>query len=91
MKISAWIAKTGSNLNFIAFMAHFWFSYSVVFTSIHFKLGLRTAMAVVVLAMIKEFWFDKHYEANQAFRNNLLDWVGYAAGAALAVAVAVIP
>jgi len=87
MKIFQWIAKTGSNPSFIAFMAHFWFAYALVLTAAGFKFGFKTAMIVLLVAMVKEFWFDKHYETGQSFRDNLLDWVGYAGGSVLAIII----
>ena len=66
--------------SFVAFQAHCWFAYAIVVT-----FGLNTLPWVVGAAAVKEFYVDKHFEANQSFSDNLQDWTGYVAGALLAV------
>jgi len=65
---------------FIAFQAHCWFAYALVFTFPHW-----VYYAVLGGAAVKEFYIDKHFEANQTFRDNLLDYVGYVTGAVIAL------
>lgn len=65
---------------FIAFQAHCWFAYAVVFT-----FGLRTVPWALGAAAVKEFYIDKHFEVDQSFLDNLEDWAGYAIGTFLAV------
>jgi hypothetical protein len=80
-KLTAFIATTGTNPEFVAFMAHMWFAYAVVKTSGHYLV----ALPVLALAAFKEFYFDARYESpKQTFRDNLTDWLGYTTGALLA-------
>jgi hypothetical protein len=74
---------------FVAFQAHCWFAYAVVFT-----LGTRygayeawIVAAALALAALKEFYIDKHFEADQSFSDNLRDFVGYASGVVIALFV----
>jgi hypothetical protein len=64
---------------FIAFNAHCWFAYAMVYTFPH------TALAFVLGAGVKEFYIDKHYESAQDFDDNLQDFGGYCAGIVLAL------
>jgi hypothetical protein len=65
---------------FVTFQAHCWFAYAVVFT-----FGARYWAIALGAAAVKEFYVDKHFEANQSFHDNLKDWIGYATGVGLAV------
>ena len=65
---------------FVAFQAHCWFAYAVIFT-----FGARWWPYVLGAAAFKEFYIDKHFEAHQSFSDNLQDWVGYAVGVGLAL------
>ena len=83
MSLSSFIAKTGTNPDFIAFNAHMWFAYAVVFTA-HVPFAAAVMLAG---AAVKEFWFDATYESpKQTFKDNALDFLGYATGAGLALA-----
>ena len=64
---------------FVAFQAHTWFAYAIVFT-----FGEHMLPWVVGAAAVKEFYIDKHFESAQSFLDNLEDWLGYLAGATLA-------
>lgn len=68
---------------FIAFQAHCWFAYAFVYT----LFNPAIIVAAVVIAGVKEFYIDKHFEENQSFRDNLQDFAGYACGIALAILV----
>ena len=83
MSLSSFIASVGANPNFIAFNAHCFFAAFLVSVVGHCG---WSAGAIVALAAVKEFWFDKHYEVDQSFLDNLLDWSGYATGALLGCA-----
>jgi hypothetical protein len=86
MSLASFIAKTGTNPYFIAFNAHCWSAYALVVTV---PWHVTAALAVAALAAVKEFWFDATYEVpKQTSLDNLTDWVGYAAGAVLAVVAA---
>ncbi len=81
-RASAFIAKTGENPNFIAFMAH---SGVAAYLSSRFPYGVPRMLASgvgAVLAGIKEFWFDLRNEKTppQTFLDSLLDFVGYMTG-----------
>lgn len=65
---------------FIAFQAHCWFACAMILV-----FGPHAWAYVLVGAAIKEFIIDKHFEANQSFKENLTDWVGYAVGTGLAL------
>jgi len=73
--------------NFVAFQAHTWFAYSVVFT-LTAICGSCTAAIVagaVIAAGVKEFYVDKHFESDQSFDDNLRDFGGYLTGIVLAL------
>lgn len=81
MSVASFIAKTGTNPAFVALNAHCWFAFAVVRT-----LGAWALVPVLLLAAIKEFWFDATYEVpKQTFWDNATDFGGYALGAVLAV------
>jgi hypothetical protein len=65
---------------FVAFQAHCWFAYAVVFTFFNpWVIG-----AVIIGAGIKEFYVDKHFEVAQTFVDNLIDYSGYLTGIGVA-------
>lgn len=66
---------------FIAFNAHCWFAYAIVFTFFN-----RWCVAAALIAAgVKEFYVDKHYESDQTFGDNAADFSGYLAGIFLAL------
>jgi hypothetical protein len=74
---------------FVAFQAHCWFAYAVVFT-LSLRCGACEAWivaAALTLAALKEFYIDKHFEADQSFDDNLRDFGGYASGVVVALFV----
>lgn len=67
---------------FVAWQAHMWFAYAVVFT---FAPGHHWAIwAAVLAAGIKEFYIDKHFETAESFDDNAEDFAGYLCGIVLA-------
>jgi hypothetical protein len=88
--ISAFIAALGENPAFVAFNAHCWFAFSVVYVlASHGVPELPLAAIVCLVAVVKEFWFDARYEQNppQTFWDNLDDAAGYAVGMWFALAM----
>lgn len=85
MNIGQKIGQIGENPDFIAFQAHAWFAYAVVFTSP----WRWTWLAAVALATAKEYVYDRRVEQwpPQTVRDSTLDFVGYAAGIGLACAL----
>lgn len=83
------VAKIGQNPTFIAFNAHCWFAYAIVYT---LPWHAALALGVVAAAAVKEFWFDAHYETNppQTAVDNLTDWLGYCFGVLLAMLAVVL-
>ena len=80
-KLTAWVAKVGVNPDFIAFQAHAWFAYAIVYT-----FGAYAALAVIPAVAAKEFLFDAKYEVpKQTTEDNLLDFTGYMTGVVLAL------
>ncbi len=73
------IASTGENQNFITFMAHSGIACSVI---LMFQGNLFITALAVILAVVKEFWFDLHYELAppQTLVDSSLDFVGYLTG-----------
>jgi hypothetical protein len=89
MSLSSFIAKTGTNLTFVAFMAHAGVAYGVIYTLAQHLHGPRFGLAMVVAILAaagKEFWFDATQEKDppQTFEDNLGDFLGYMAGLSLA-------
>lgn len=66
---------------FIAFNSHCWFAYAIVFTF----WNRWCVAAALIVAGVKEFYIDKHFEADQNFDDNLDDFSGYLAGIMLAL------
>lgn len=83
MSLSSFIASTGENENFVAFMAHSGFGFFVLTLAAHLHAPLL-AVAVVAagLAALKEFWFDIHFETSppQTYADGALDFSGYLTG-----------
>lgn len=76
------VAQIGTAPLFIAFNAHFWAAGFVVLASPpHAAVFAGTLLA----AALKEFYFDAKYETTpkQTTFDNVTDFLGYAAGAAL--------
>jgi hypothetical protein len=63
-------------VGFITAQAHAWFAYAVVYTFF----SLQAIAWMLGAAMVKEFYIDKHFEANQTFKDNLTDFSEYLAG-----------
>ena len=87
MSLASWIAKLGMNPTFIAQNAHCWFAYSVLMTA-HLLFPTLAfawlALPALILAAIKEFWFDATNEVpKQDFSDNATDFSGYALGVVL--------
>ena len=80
--LQKWMAKIVTPA-FITFNAHMWLAYAVVCTWLH----IWTVVIVILGAGVKEFWWDKHFEANQSFDDDMQDFAGYCAGVLLAIAV----
>jgi hypothetical protein len=83
VSLSSFIARTGTNPNFVAFNAHCWFAFAVVGSwNISFHARLALAVAATLAALGKEFWFDLHYETTppQTILDSLRDFAGYMAG-----------
>jgi ABC-type uncharacterized transport system permease subunit len=73
------IATIGVNPYFIAFNAHCWFAFAIM-TFAH-NLSWWAFGVCVLLAGVKEFWFDAHYETpKQTFMDNFTDFLGYLTG-----------
>lgn len=66
---------------FIAFQAHCWFAYAFVYTLYCHEI----VVAALIIAAVKEFYIDKHFELSQSFADNLQDFAGYATGVAIAI------
>ncbi|MGH8280691.1 MAG: hypothetical protein ACRERZ_00720 [Gammaproteobacteria bacterium] len=86
-KIIAWLSQTGENPAFIAFNAHCWFACSVILAT---KGNPWVAGIGIVVAGLKEFWFDMRYETTppQTFGDSLEDFSGYMIGLVIALLVA---
>ena len=83
MSLSSFVARIGSNVQFIAFNAHWGVTFAVMAFVLHafpwINFDLLGAL-VLTAAAVKEFYFDAKYELDQTFINNFEDWMGYAAG-----------
>lgn len=90
-RFAAWIARTGQNPAFVAFNAHCWFAFAVVYTAASAgHSSIVIAAIVTALAAVKEFTFDatQEHDPPQTFDDDLLDFAGYVTGATLAIAAA---
>lgn len=78
-KLYQLIAKLGQNANFVAFMAHSGIAATVLLAT---KGNLWVAIGALIVAGIKEFYFDMKYETTppQTFTDSLEDFVGYFVG-----------
>lgn len=86
MSLAAFVARIGTNMQFVAFNAHWGVTYALLSMLAH---AIPTAsiwpgaLVVLIAAAVKEFWFDATYESpKQSFADNLEDFAGYAAGVA---------
>jgi hypothetical protein len=71
-----------TNPEFVAFNAHVWFAYAVVYTLHSTPVAI---VCMIIAAAIKEFWIDHLYEVpQQDFNENLDDFAGYVLGVMLA-------
>lgn len=88
---TAWVAQTGENRSFVAFMAHGFFAAFVVSQLCRFLPIPGVIVVAVIAAGAKEFWFDLHYETlpPQTILDSARDFAGYAAGTVLGVLVTV--
>lgn len=77
MNILQKIGQIGESSWFITANAHCWFAFAMM---IFFKGNLLAFGAFVIVAAIKEFYFDVHYETNQNYVDGLEDFSGYMAG-----------
>lgn len=73
-----------TNYNFIAFMAHSCSALSLMLLT-GYLLGstwtMPMALAIMVFAGVKEFWYDIKYELpKQTVTDGFLDFAGYIAG-----------
>lgn len=83
MNLKALLAKIVTP-GFITFNAHCFFAAFVVQTAIHAGANRIVVCSIAAaLAAAKEFYVDKHFEANQSFLANLKDYAGYLCGIAL--------
>ncbi len=87
MRIQAWIAKTGESPDFIAFMAHSGVAAYLVNLFPYGVPRILAAIVALILAAIKEFWFDLHYEKTptQTLADSALDFAGYVTGILIGV------
>ncbi len=80
-RLAAFVAALGTNLTFVASMAHVFSAFALV----AFLPSWWTVAAIALVAGVKEFVFDAREESpKQTFADNLLDWSGYLAGGFLA-------
>jgi hypothetical protein len=92
VSLKTFISAVGSNPGFIAWNAHWGFAFFVVIAAMHFRHPgwfWPVIGACVVLAAVKEFWFDKHFELSpaQGFGDNLIDFCAYMSGLGAAIAL----
>ena len=79
--IAGYVAYLGTNLTFVASVAHICFAFMLV----TLMPSWWTIAAVAVVAGVKEFVFDASQEVpKQTFVDNGIDWTGYMVGAMLA-------
>lgn len=73
-----------ANPKFIAWMAHMFCAYAVVYTFVPYHHWVSAAVCSVTF--VKEFLWDKHFEhPGQTFHDDLMDWCGYLSGVFLAL------
>lgn len=90
MRLSSFIASTGENEDFVAFMAHSGFAFFVLTIAAHWHAKLLVVAVVATgLAALKEFYFDVHYETTppQTYADGALDFSGYVTGIILGVLI----
>jgi hypothetical protein len=88
VSLSKIVAGLGQSPTFVAFQAHMWFAFAVVYVPVsrwHWPLGLLI-IGGILAAGFKEFSFDatQEKEPPQTFEDNLTDFTGYVAGIFLA-------
>lgn len=82
-KLITWISALGQNVQWIAFWAHFGVAALIVEHVNHREHDpLYVLTVVMILAAVKEFYYDAKYEKNpsQTFIDNLEDWLGWCLG-----------
>lgn len=88
--LSDWLAKLGEDPIFVAFNAHCWFAFAVIFVTAQYVTHTTLyvlAGACMALSACKEFLFDANYEENppQTAYDNATDFAGYVCGIFLAL------
>ena len=76
------ISKVGESPVFVTAMAHCWFAFSMLALMAHWHIPFPVSTVVlIVLAGIKEFYIDLHYETNppQTVLDSLQDFLEYCA------------
>ena len=89
MSLAKIVAALGESADFVAFQAHCWFAFALVYYTVGHGTSLWwTAGFAAVAALLKEWWFDATQEKNppQTFADNALDSLGYLTGIGLAIA-----
>lgn len=85
-----------NSVSYLAQVGHFAFAYAVIITVMAISLirdwnwwpTIGTAIIGMILAGLKEFWFDANYELpKQTFGDNLMDFSFYFLGAAIGMFV----
>jgi drug/metabolite transporter (DMT)-like permease len=73
-----WKCKICQNRDFIAFMAHWGFSFFLMTVAAHYQIPLiKAALVIAALAAVKELW-DIKYETNHPFWPvSIVDFTGY--------------
>lgn len=85
MSAQTFIARVGQSPNFIAFNAHWGFSFFLMAIAAQLYLPIWVAaVPILFVAALKEFWFDMVYETAQTWMDGWLDFAGYSFGVALA-------
>jgi hypothetical protein len=77
------IGKIGTNPTFIAFNAHWGFAFALL----AFFPSITLAIVILILAAVKEFWFDEKYEVDHPiWPVGIGDFLGYVCGIILGIA-----
>ena len=87
MSLKSFIARIGTDPQFVAFNAHWGFAFFAVVVAQKYGFNaVGVATGIVLTAAVKEFWFDARYEVpKQTFADNLEDFFGYFIGATMGV------
>ncbi len=77
---------TGKDFNILAQKAHFLGGLAAVWGSaVLFSAPIYGAIGITVFAVVKEFWYDQHYETPEIRGSNSLDFLFYVFGAGIAL------